>query len=257
MDSEARELLIIVATYNESENIPVLIGKVRELAVPFDTLRTPPHALGVPAHILVVDDNSPDGTGQIVEKLAEETPGCIRVLRRSGKLGYASALREGFAVGLAEGYKVIMTMDADLSHDPAKIPEIYAATEQYDVVLGSRYVAGGGTVNWPLYRRVLSRAASRLARLLAGLRAHDCTGGFRAYRSHIITEADLLSSNTEGYSFLVETLFKCQRTGASIGEVPIVFAERERGASKISKKIIFEAGWVLLKLFWWRVTRKH
>ncbi len=242
MDSQARELLIIVATYNESENIPILIAKLRELPVP--------------AHLLVVDDNSPDGTGRIVEELAEQTPAAIRVLHRSGKLGYASALREGFALGLAEGYKVIMTMDADLSHDPAKIPEIYAATEHHDVVLGSRYVPGGGTVNWPLHRRLLSRTASRLARLLAGLRASDCTGGFRAYRSPIITAAGLLDSNTEGYSFLVETLFKCQRAGASIGEVPILFADRRLGTSKISKKIILEAGWVLLKLFWWRLTRK-
>jgi len=242
VEPESKELLIIVATYNEGENIPILISKVR--------------GLGLPAHMLIVDDNSPDATGQIAEKLAKETPGFIRVLHRSGKLGYASALREGFAVGLQQGYKVIMTMDADLSHDPDKVPEIYAATKQHDVVLGSRYVRGGGTANWPLYRRVLSRSASLLARFLAGLRVHDCTGGFRAYRSHIIADADLLSSHTEGYSFLVEMLFKCQRAGASISEVPIVFTERQRGTSKISKKIIFEAAWVLLQLFWRRLSRK-
>ncbi len=242
MDVEARELLIIVATYNESDNIPILIGKVR--------------SLGLPAHMLVVDDNSPDGTGQLVEDLGKEMPGCIRVLHRTGKLGYASALREGFAIGLEQGYKVIMTMDADLSHDPARIPDIYGATAQYDVVVGSRYVPGGGTRNWPLFRRILSRAASLLARALTGLPVHDCTGGFRAYRRDIIVKADLLSSNTEGYSFLMETLFKCHRAGASIGEVPIVFADRERGKSKISKKIILEAGWVLLKLFWCRITGK-
>ena len=124
------------------------------------------------------------------------------------------------------------------------------------MVVGSRYVPGGGTANWPLYRRILSRSASLLARLLTGLRTHDCTGGFRAYRSHIITQADLLTSNTEGYSFLVETLFKCQRAGASITEVPIIFADRRRGQSKISKRIIFEAAWVLLKLCYSRLARK-
>lgn len=242
MDPQARELLVIVATYNESENIPTLISQVR--------------SLDLPAHILVVDDNSPDGTGQLVEQIAQETPGCIKVLHRAGKLGYASALREGLAMGLRDGYNIIMTMDADLSHDPAKIPELYAATRNYDVAVGSRYVPGGGTANWPLYRRVLSRSASLLARVLTGLRTHDCTGGFRAYRSHVITQADLLNSNTEGYSFLVETLFKCQRAGASITEVPIIFTDRRRGQSKISKKIILEAGWVLLKLFYSRLAGK-
>ena len=242
MDPASRELLIIVATYNESENIPTLISQVRSLSLP--------------AHILVVDDNSPDGTGELVEQIAEETPGCIRARHRAGKLGYASALREGLAMGLEDGYNIIMTMDADLSHDPARIPELYAATHDYDVVVGSRYVPGGGTANWPLYRRILSRSASLLARLLTGLRTHDCTGGFRAYRSHIITQADLLTSNTEGYSFLVETLFKCQRAGASITEVPIIFADRRRGQSKISKRIIFEAAWVLLKLCYSRLARK-
>ncbi len=242
MDTQPRELLIIVATYNESENIPILISQVR--------------SLDLPAHILVVDDNSPDGTGQLVERIAQETPGFIRVLHRAGKLGYASALREGFKIGLRDGYNIIITMDADLSHDPHKLPELYHAAHSYDVVVGSRYIPGGGTANWPIHRRILSRSASLLARLLTGLRTHDCTGGFRAYRSHIITQADLLSSNTEGYSFLVETLFKCRRAGASITEIPIIFTDRRRGQSKISKKIIIEAAWVLFKLFYARIAQK-
>lgn len=237
---DARELLIIVATYNESENMPILIKAIRYL--------------DIPAHLLVVDDNSPDGTGELVEKIGAETPGCIRVLHRAGKLGYASALRDGMRIGLDDGYKVIMTMDADLSHDPARIPAIYAAVADHDVAIGSRYIPGGGTRNWPLHRRLLSRTASRLARLLTGLRANDCTGGFRAYRSEILSTVGIFESSTEGYSFLIETLFKCQRAGASIKEVPIIFADRERGKSKISKKIILEAGFVLFKLFCFRIT---
>lgn len=240
MDAESRELLIITATYNESENLPTLVARIRKL--------------GLPVHILVVDDNSPDGTGQIAEDLAQQPPGSLRVLHRSGKLGYASALREGFVLGLEEGYRVIITMDADLSHDPAKLPELYAATERHDVAIGSRYVPGGGTENWPLSRRLLSRTASAMARTLTGLPVRDCTGGFRAYRRDMIINADLVNSRTEGYSFLMETLFKCHRAGASICEVPIIFADRQRGQSKISRKIILEAGWVLLKLFWCRLT---
>jgi|LSQX01.1.fsa_nt_gb dolichol-phosphate mannosyltransferase len=242
MNRDNHELLIITATYNEAENLPILASQVMKL--------------GLPAHLLVVDDNSPDGTGQIADELAQQTSGGVRVLHRSGKLGYASALREGFALGLQDGYRVIMTMDADLSHDPARIPALYDATEQYDIAIGSRYVPGGGTENWPLSRIVLSRTASALARLLTGLPVRDCTGGFRAYHREIIQKADLLTSETEGYSFLMETLFKCHRIGASVCEVPIVFHDRQRGQSKISKKIIFEAGWVLLKLFWCRLTGK-
>jgi dolichol-phosphate mannosyltransferase len=242
MDAASRELVIVVATYNEAENIPVLIEGIRRQ--------------DVPAHLLVVDDNSPDGTGDLVEQLGEQTPGCVHLLRRSGKLGYASAIRAGMHWGIEHGYRVIMTMDADLSHDPDRIPDLYRGTADYDVMIGSRYVPGGGTRNWPLSRRVLSRTASMLARLLAGLRAHDCTGGFRAYRAEIITRADMLHSRVEGYSFLVESLFKCQRAGAAIGETPIIFADRERGLSKISKKIILEAGFVLLGLGWRRLARR-
>ncbi len=240
MDASSRELLIVVATYNESENAPLLIEGIRRQ--------------GLPAHLLVVDDNSPDGTAELVVELGGQTPGCVHLLRRSGKLGYASAVRAGMQWGLEHGYRVIMTMDADLSHDPDRIPAIYGGAAEYDVMIGSRYVPGGGTRNWPLSRQVLSKTASILARLLTGLRARDCTGGFRAYRAEIITRADILNSTVEGYSFLVESLFKCQRAGASIGETPIVFADRERGQSKISKKIIFEAGLVLLRLWWGRVV---
>lgn len=242
MTNADADVLIIVATYNERENLPVLIRRVMPMEVGAD--------------LLVVDDASPDGTGEIAEELAREYPGRIHVTHRRGKLGYASALREGFRFGLQNKYPIIMTMDADLSHDPEKMPELYAATEDADVVIGSRYVPGGGTENWPWYRRALSRTASVLARLMTGLQVRDCTGGFRAYRREIIAASGMLDSSTEGYSFLVEALYKCQKAGAKIIEVPITFADRQRGASKISKRIIFEAGWLLCKLTWHRLIHQ-
>lgn len=240
MTTGERDLLIIIATYNERENLPILMRRLM--------------SLDLSADVLVVDDASPDGTGDIAEALARQYGGHIHTKHRAGKLGYASALREGFHFGLDERYRVIMTMDADLSHQPEKVPELYAAAKRADVVIGSRYTPGGGTQNWPWYRRALSRTASVLARFMTGLRVRDCTGGFRAYRREIIKASGMLDSTTEGYSFLVEALYKCAAAGAQIVEVPITFVERRRGASKISRRIIFEAAWILCKLAWKRIT---
>lgn len=243
MQGNDRDLLIIIATYNERENLPILVEQLMNLEVPAD--------------LAIIDDNSPDGTGQLAEELAGKYEGRIYPRHRSAKLGLASALKEGFRFGLDEGYDVIMTMDADLSHNPARVPELYAAVQDADLAIGSRYIPGGGTENWPWYRRWLSRGGSILARLMAGLKTHDCTGGFRAYRSCIITQAGLLDSSTEGYAFQVEALYRCQRAGAKIAEVPITFTDRQRGASKISKRIIFEAAWVLCRLAWDRLTTRR
>ena len=222
----------VTATYNEAENLP-------ELA---DTIL----ALPEPPRLLIVDDNSPDGTGEIADRLASEHPGHFACLHRPAKMGYASAHLLGIRYALDHGAQEVITLDADLSHDPAVIPTLLEKLQSADVVIGSRYVPGGGTVNWGDDRKLLSRVAGALVRLASGMKVADPTGGFRAYRASILHAAKFRHARQEGYAFLSEMLFRCVRAGAEIAEVPIIFVDRRAGRSKLSKTIIIEA---ILHLF--------
>ncbi|HEC22634.1 MAG TPA: polyprenol monophosphomannose synthase [Chloroflexi bacterium] len=234
------DTLVIVPTYNERENIPRLIPMLLEL--PLD--------LGV----IVVDDNSPDGTGELADALAEEYPGRVSVVHRAGKLGLGTAYLAGFRLALEQGAARVMTMDADFSHHPRYIPAmVRASVERYDLVIGSRYVPGGGTPDFPLRRRVLSRGANTFARFLLGLKARDATAGFRCYRRHVLEALPLDSIFSSGYSFLIEMLFLVQQAGFSVGEVPIVFEDRKRGRSKISQQEITKALYTVFRLSWRRM----
>lgn len=227
---------VIVPTYNEKENLEPLVQQL--LAQPLD--------LGV----IVVDDNSPDGTGNIADRLATEHPSRIQVIHRAGKLGLGTAYIAGFRRALDEGADFIITMDADFSHPPEKIPEMVAKAQQgYDLVIGSRYVRGGRAVECTLPRKALSWGANAFARTLLGLKAHDTTAGFRCYRREVLASIALDQIFSSGYSFLMEMLYMVQRGGWRVGEVPIVFCNRQQGVSKISRNEIYKALYTVLRLF--------
>jgi dolichol-phosphate mannosyltransferase len=196
---------------------------------------------------VVVDDASPDGTGDVVRELQSEDPR-LCMLARAGKLGYASAHQDGMWYALDHGAQAIVTLDADLSHDPAAIPALVAALEDHGVAIGSRYAPGGGLRGVAWHRRALSRFANLYVRAVLGLRARDCTSGFRAYRAEIIASAGVLQPGPEGYVFLTESLYLCARAGARIGEVPITYAPREGGRSKMSLRIMLESATRTLSL---------
>lgn len=218
---------VIVPTYNEAQNLRPLVTAV--LAQP-----------GVTG-VIVVDDASPDGTGQLATTLAAETGGRVCVVARPGKLGLGTAYKAGIAAAARLGAQRVFTMDADFSHPPGAIPRMLAASQRYELVIGSRYVAGGGTRHWGWHRRLLSRGANTFARASLGLVAHDCTAGFRCYHAGLLERLDLDAIRSDGYAFLVESLLACQRCGATVGEVPILFTDREHGASKISQREIVRA----------------
>jgi dolichol-phosphate mannosyltransferase len=219
--------IVVLPTYNERENVAGLLRAVRS-SVP-------------DADVLVVDDNSPDGTAALVEETAAEE-GQIKLLRRAGKQGLGSAYRQGFAVALDEGYDVIVSMDADFSHDPAVLPELLRVIEAgADTVIGSRYVPGGATVDWPLHRRLLSRWGNRYTSFVLGLQVRDCTSGYRAYRTEALRAIDPGSTSAEGYAFLTELVRRLVRRGARVMETPIVFTDRRYGESKMSGRIVAES----------------
>lgn len=234
---------VIVPTYNERDNITELIHLLLEL----------PESL----HIIVVDDNSPDGTGDVVAALAAQEKR-IQVIRRAGKLGLGTAYIAGMKSGLQGDYTHIMTMDADFSHHPRYIPAMLALARdhQLGVVIGSRYIPGGGTSLWGWDRILLSWGANRIAKTSLGLRPNDCTAGFRLYRREVLESIDLDAIFSNGYSFLLEMLYKVQRQGWQVGEVPIIFADRQRGNSKISRNEIFRAGYTVLRLSANRLTTR-
>lgn len=227
------DVRVIIPTYNEKDNITALIGKILALD---DNIR-----------VIIVDDNSPDGTGRIAEEMRESFPR-IDVIHRSGKLGLGTAYIAGFKKALAEGADRIITMDADFSHDPAYIPDLIVLADQFDVTIGSRYVPGGGTSNWGWKRRFISWGANTFARIMLGLKANDCTAGFRCYRRDVLSGIDLERFISDGYSFLIEMLFKCQQRGHTVGEAPIVFVNRARGRSKISQREIYKAMYTVMRL---------
>ena len=230
---------VVLPTYNESENIARLLTQLRTV---------------VPdGRLYVVDDNSPDGTGDIAERCAAELGG-IEVIHRPGKQGLGSAYRQGFAHVIAQGADVIVSMDVDFSHDPLSIPAMLAAIDDgSDAVIGSRYVDGGGTKNWPLHRRLLSRWGNLYTGAVLGVKVRDCTSGFRAYRASALAAIAPETTKAEGYAFLSELVVRLSRRGSKISEVPILFIDRENGTSKMSGRIIVES--MLLVTRWGIVHR--
>jgi dolichol-phosphate mannosyltransferase len=219
--------LVVVPTYNEAENIADLAERI--LAQPVDL------------DLLVVDDASPDGTGDVVDDLTRKTGGRVRALHRREKLGLGTAYVAGFRDGLAKGYSFLAQMDADFSHDPDELPRLIGALAHADLVIGSRYVRGGGIRNWGPLRRLVSRGGSLYARLLLSLPVADATGGFRAWRRDALVGLGLDKVRSNGYSFQVEMAFRAHRKGARIVELPIVFTDRRVGQSKMSSAIFLEA----------------
>lgn len=225
---------VIIPTYNERENLADLVDQILNL--------------DIGAHIIVVDDNSPDGTGKLADELAAANAR-LQVIHRPDKLGLGTAHIVGFKQALAEGADRVITMDADFSHNPRYIPALVALTERYQVGIGSRYVRGGGvSANWGIHRKFLSWGANHFARLMLSLKARDCTAGFRCYRREVLQNVDLDHIFSNGYSFLLEMLYKCQLLGYTLGETPIIFENRHHGSSKISQAEIYKAMYTVLRL---------
>jgi dolichol-phosphate mannosyltransferase len=233
--------LVIVPTYNERENLLTLATEIL--------------AQGQAFHLLIVDDGSPDGTGEIADQLAAGNPR-VTVLHRARKAGLGPAYIAGLTLGLSSGFDYLLMMDGDHSHDPADLPRLLAATHEggADVALGSRWANGGGTKGWPLRRRVLSQAGSLYARTILGLSLHDVTGGFRCLRRSTVEALDVASIRSSGYAFLIELNYRTALQGFTIVEVPIVFTERVLGASKMSSRIVLEA---VLRVPLLRVTTRR
>jgi dolichol-phosphate mannosyltransferase len=225
---ELGRILVIIPTFQERENLSPIVARVRA-SVPA-------------AHVLVADDNSPDGTGKVADELASDDDQ-VHVLHRSAKEGLGAAYVAGFEWALDEGYDVIVEMDADGSHQPEQLPRLLDALETADVVLGSRWVAGGEVSNWPKSREFLSRGGNMYTRVALGLPLRDATGGYRAYRAKVLRAFDLTTVRSQGYCFQVDLAWRSWRRGYRVVEVPITFVERVLGTSKMSRKIVFEALW--------------
>ena len=221
--------LVCLPTYNERENLEPM---VRALA----------GVLGPDDGVLVVDDGSPDGTGQLAEQLTRELP-FVDVLHRPAKAGLGPAYLAGFRRALERGAELVLEMDCDFSHAPADVPRLIAAAEQADLVLGSRYVDGGGVRNWGLVRRTISRGGSLYAQLLLGVDVRDLTGGFKCYRRAVLERIDLDAIGSLGYAFQIETTYRAARAGFRVVEIPITFTDRQTGGSKMSRAIVLEAVW--------------
>ncbi len=225
--------LIIIPTFNELENIgkliPDLLGRYENL------------------DILVIDDNSPDGTGNYIEELSKQNPK-IKLIRRERKLGLGTAYIVGFKFALQHNYDNIFEMDADFSHDPKEVKNLLEATKKYDLVLGSRYIRGVNVINWPMRRLLLSYFANKYTRFVTGLPVQDATGGFKCFRRKVLESINLNKVKSNGYAFQIEMTFKAWKKGFNVGEIPIVFFDRVKGTSKMSKKIVREAIFMVWKL---------
>jgi dolichol-phosphate mannosyltransferase len=226
-------VLVIIPTYNEIESLEEAVE-------------------GVLVHqdygVLVVDDGSPDGTGALADRLAEQYPGRVTVIHRKGARGLGRSYIDGFRYALATDARFVCQMDADLSHDPKYLPDMVAQAESHDLVLGSRYLNGVSVANWPLRRLVLSIGANRYVRFITGLQVTDCTSGFRCWRREALAKIDLDTIRSRGYAFLTELAYRAHRLGLSIGEVPIIFVERREGRSKLSGGVFAEAVWMPWRL---------
>jgi dolichol-phosphate mannosyltransferase len=231
-------VLVVMPTYNEAQSLPGVLNRLTA-AVP-------------EVHVLVVDDNSPDGTGQIADDLAAADPR-IQVLHRTAKEGLGAAYLAGFAWGIEHGYDVLVEMDADGSHRPEDLPRLLAGLPEADLVLGSRWVPGGAVVNWPASRRLLSRGGTAYANLVLGLGIRDATGGFRAFRAQTLNGLDLANVHSQGYCFQIDLALRTVERGFRVIEVPITFVERELGTSKMSRAIVAEALW---RVTVWGLTRR-
>jgi dolichol-phosphate mannosyltransferase len=223
-----RTLLIVLPTYNERANLERVVA-------------------GILAHgftrVLVVDDASPDGTGALADELAVRHPGRVEVIHRTGLRGLGRSYVDGLRHALTTDAQAIGQMDADLSHDPAYLPDLTAALDQYDLVIGSRYLNGVSVVNWPLHRIILSAFANQYIRAITGLGPRDCTSAYRAWRREALAKLPLDTSRSSGYAFLPEMLVEAARLDCRIGEVPIIFVERQKGYSKVSKSVLLESLW--------------
>jgi dolichol-phosphate mannosyltransferase len=228
----AARLLVSLATYNERDNLAPL---VREINAQVPT-----------ADVLVIDDNSPDGTGQVADWLAAADPR-VHVLHRPGKLGLGTAILAAMHHAIGHGYALLVNMDADFSHHPRYLPALLAGMRRYDVMVGSRYVRGGGAVNWPLSRRLMSRGVNTVVRLLMRIPVHDTSGAYRCYNVARLRRTDLTNLLSRGYSFQQEVLYRCRRAGSRIGETPILFENRRAGASKVNPR---EAGRSIAVILW-------
>jgi dolichol-phosphate mannosyltransferase len=236
---DAERFLIVLPTYEERDNLPRVVEQIEAVrpALPFD------------GDVLVVDDSSPDGTGDLADELAAERP-WMHVLHRPRKDGLGPAYVAGFGWALEREYSHVLEMDCDLSHPPAALPAMLEASRHADLVLGSRYVAGGGVEGWPASRRVISRGGCLYARTVLGVRLHDLTGGFKCFRRWVLESLDLSDVHAGGYAFQIELTYRALRLGARIVEVPIVFTDRRLGRSKMSRDIVVETVW---KVPWLRL----
>ncbi len=233
---------VVIPTYNEADNIQHLVGEILTLAPP--------------VNVIVVDDNSPDGTGELADALAVENPGQVHVIHRSAKLGLGTAHIVGFKQALEQESERVLSMDADFSHHPRHIPAMLVRSQEADLVIGSRYVRDGGTRFCSWRRRALSLGANLFAKLMLGLPARDCTAGFRCYHREVLQSINLDDIFSDGYSFLIEMLYRTKRQGWSVAEVPIIFEDRRHGVSKISRREIFAAVYTVLRLATWRLRRR-
>ena len=230
MNNSSNSHLVVIPTYNEIDNIEDFVNQIIKFNV----------------DILIVDDNSTDGTGDLVQKLSENLSQ-VNLLKRSGKLGLGSAYRDGFKWGLNEGYKYLIEMDADFSHSFSDLNNILQNSKNFDVVIGSRYIPGGGSNGWDFKRKLLSSYANKLSKVLLRSKINDMTSGFRSYSSEALNEINYFSTKSDGYSFQIEMTIRSIEKKLSIKEVPIIFTERSLGNSKMSKKIVYEAFLFLLK----------
>ncbi|HUP01631.1 MAG TPA: polyprenol monophosphomannose synthase [Gemmatimonadota bacterium] len=235
------DALVIVPTYNERENLPELVPQILEQDPRLE--------------VLVVDDASPDGTGELADRLAA-ADGRVHVLHRPGKEGLGSAYIAGFDFALHNGYALAFEMDADLSHDPKHLPEFLALAREHDLVLGSRYMRGVTVVNWPMGRLLLSWLANWYARIITGLPFHDLTTGYKCYRRKVLERIRLGEIHSTGYAFQIETVFRAYHHGFHVTETPIIFVDRNVGMSKMSKRIVLEAIWMVWRMRWWQMIGK-
>ena len=225
--------IVVIPTYNESKNIVRIIDKIFSVHDEID--------------VLVVDDNSPDGTGKLVRDKMQES-NRIHLIEREGKMGLGTAYLAGFRYSLDHGYDYIMEMDADFSHNPEEIPNFLKSIQEYDVVLGSRYIKGVNVVNWPLKRLLLSYFANLYTRVITGMNVKDATGGFKCFRATALSKINFDDVKSNGYSFQIEMTYRLWKKGAKVKEIPIIFVDRLEGESKMSKKIVYEAIFMVWKL---------